>query len=158
MARRAGRHGPFRPTRSAPPAPTLTSGAAKHAANTVTEDSTHSTQGNIMNRKTFILVAALLAAAGARAQEATPEPAQAMPSAKTRAQVQQELAQARADGSIAAVSAGYDFVRRVALVKSRSQVQGEVLQARARGQLGTLNGEAHDFTRTAAGVTFYATR
>jgi hypothetical protein len=111
-----------------------------------------------MNRKTFILVAALLAAAGARAQEATPEPAQAMPSAKTRAQVQQELAQARADGSIAAVSVGYDFVRRVALVKSRSQVQGEVLQARARGQLGTLNGEAHDFTRPAAGVTFYATR
>lgn len=102
--------------------------------------------------KAHVILVAALVAAGAHAQEATPEPVAALPSAKSRVEVAQELARARADGSIAAVSAGYDFVRRVALTKTRADVQAEATQARSSGRLAALNGEAHDFAGAPRGA------
>jgi hypothetical protein len=75
----------------------------------------------------------------------------------SRAQVQQELAAARADGTISAVSAGYDFVRRAPAIKSRAQVQAELLQARSTQELAAIDREAHDF-RAAPRRPVYAQR
>jgi H+/gluconate symporter-like permease len=108
-------------------------------------------------QSTLILVAAMAAAFGARAQEATPEPVRATLSTTSRAEVQQQLAAARADGTIAAVSAGYDFARRMVATKSRAQVHTELLAARAGDELVAINREAHEF-RGATRATVYAQR
>jgi 1,2-phenylacetyl-CoA epoxidase PaaB subunit len=63
--------------------------------------------------------------------------------AKTRAEARAELAQARNDGSIHAVTEGYlDPARSVF---SRSEVRAELWLARANGVFASLNGEAYDF-------------
>ena len=103
--------------------------------------------------KTFLFatLAALVTtfAAPAMAQEATPEPTKAV-STKSRAQVAEELAQARRDGTSKAVSAGYDFVKPVASVRSRAEVRAELDAARASGEFADLNSEAPDIVAMSA--------
>ena len=102
--------------------------------------------------KTFLFatLAALVTtfAAPAMAQEATPEPTAV--STKSRAQVAEELAQARRDGTSKAVSAGYDFVKPVASVRSRAEVRAELDAARASGEFADLNSEAPDIVAMSA--------
>ncbi len=88
-----------------------------------------------------IVSAAALLSAGVQAQEATVEPAPAV-SQKTRAQVLAELAQARADGSIKAVSAGY--IEPAKSVRTRAEVLAEVRNAKANGEYAALNSETVD--------------
>jgi Domain of unknown function (DUF4148) len=93
----------------------------------------------------FATLTALAATFGtsAMAQEATPEAPKAM-STKTRAQVGQELAQARLDGTINATALGYDFVKPVASMKTRAEVRAELDAARASGEFADLNSPAPD--------------
>jgi hypothetical protein len=65
---------------------------------------------------------------------------------KSRADVRSELAQARADGSIRAGAADYDFVGRSVSAKSREQVRAELLAARASGELAAINAEVYGYT------------
>lgn len=92
-----------------------------------------------------IVSAVALLSAGAQAQEATADDmnfASAAVAQKTRAQVQTELAQARADGSIKAVSAGY--IEPAKSVKSRADVVAELRRAQANGEYAALNSEGVD--------------
>ena len=96
-----------------------------------------------MNTRTLISLAtfALAASAGsAFAQEATSDAWMNAVSTKTRAQVMAELKQARADGSIKAVSAGY--VPTLVSQKSRAEVHREVLAAARSGELARIDAEA----------------
>jgi hypothetical protein len=72
---------------------------------------------------------------------------------KTRAQVFAELAQARADGTIAAGSAGYDFVAAHDASKSRDQVLAELQRARASGALDAIDVEAWAYVPVRPPVT-----
>lgn len=94
------------------------------------------------------LAAAVLGAvtSTAYAQEATPDTWIAEAKAtKTVEQVRAELAQARRDGSVHAVTPGYDFAARSASTKLRLQVRADLYQARETGELDALNAEATDF-------------
>lgn len=107
-----------------------------------------------MNKpKTFLFatLTALAAVLGtpAMAQEATPEPTKAV-STKSRAQVNVELAQARGDGTISAVSPGYDFSKSMASTKSRAEVRAELDAARASGEFAELNSPAPDIVAMSA--------
>jgi hypothetical protein len=82
------------------------------------------------------------AAAPATAQEATPDTWIDRPVQKTRAQVRAELARARADGTIGAGSANYDFVAARDASKSREQVLAELRRAHASGALDAIDAEA----------------
>jgi len=99
-----------------------------------------------MNRKPLIAAAAiaLLGATSAFAQEATPDTWMQVASSKTRAQVQAELAQARADGSLQVFRAGYIETVKGA-PKARAEVRAAIEAARASGELQAINGEAYDF-------------
>jgi hypothetical protein len=66
---------------------------------------------------------------------------------KSRAQVLTELAQARADGSIKAVGAGYLPTLKVS--QPRADVRAALEQARATGELAALNSEVYEYTRPA---------
>jgi hypothetical protein len=87
---------------------------------------------------------ATFALAGA-AQEATPDRWMTGDALKSRAEVLQELAQARRDGSIRSTNANYDFVGRNSSSRSRADVRDEALTARSSGELAAVNAEAHDF-------------
>jgi 3-mercaptopyruvate sulfurtransferase SseA len=63
---------------------------------------------------------------------------------------------AREDGTINAVSANYDFVRRSPPVKTREQVRSELAVARASGEYAAANSEAHAFANGAARTPAYA--
>ena len=78
---------------------------------------------------------------GAIAQEATPDTWMKAGASKSRAQVKSELEQARKDGTIKAVTPGYDFVGQVAATKTREQVRAETAAARASGEYDALNAE-----------------
>ena len=67
-------------------------------------------------------------------------------STKSRAELHAELAQARADGSIRATAANYDFVAATQAQKSRDDVRRELQVARASGELAAINAEAYGFT------------
>jgi hypothetical protein len=90
------------------------------------------------------LVTATLAGA-ALAQEATPDTWMNVPSSKSRAQVQEELRQARLDGTIGFTAEGYDFAARTASIKTRDQVRAELMAARESGEFDVLNSEVHAF-------------
>jgi len=91
--------------------------------------------------KTLIAVAFSFAAIGsAVAKEATSDAWMNIDSSKSRAQVQAELAQARADGSIRAFSAGY--IPSVASSKTRAEVVAELSAARKSGELDRIHAEA----------------
>jgi hypothetical protein len=94
------------------------------------------------------IIASVIAAtfAGtALAQEATPDTWMNTSASKSRAQVQDELQQARIDGTIRFTSEGYDFVARSASPKSREQVRAELNASKESGEFDVLNAEAHSF-------------
>lgn len=99
-----------------------------------------------MNTRTLLALAtvAFAAASGsAFAQEAGSDAWMNAASTKTRAEVSAELAAARADGSIKAVSAGY--VNPIVAQKTRAQVRQDVLAAARSGELERLHAEAYAF-------------
>ncbi len=97
-----------------------------------------------MNRKTTLVAAAFaLLGTTAFAQEATPDTWQNAHLSKTRDQVRAELVQARKDGSIKAVSAGY--IEQVKVSRSRAEVQAELAAARASGELAAIDAPVYAF-------------
>jgi len=97
-----------------------------------------------MNRKTTLVAAAFaLLGTTAFAQEATPDTWQNVNLSKTRDQVRAELVQARKDGSIKAVSAGY--IEPVKVSRSRADVRAELAAARASGELAAINAPVYAF-------------
>jgi hypothetical protein len=93
--------------------------------------------------KTTSLIASLalvFAAGSALAQEATSDAWMNASGTKSRAQVQAELAQARADGSIKFASAGY--MEKVQSRQSRADVVAGVRSAMANGEIAQMNAEA----------------
>jgi hypothetical protein len=107
--------------------------------------------------KTSTLIAAItvsFAAAGtAFAQEATYELPQPVSSSLSRAQVQADLAQARADGSLLVTEADYQGRAPFASPLSRAEVRAETLAAIANGDVQRLNGEHNGFSVTTSGAT-----
>jgi len=99
--------------------------------------------------KTSTLIAAIavsFAAAGtAFAQEATYELPQPATSSVTRAQVQADLAQARADGSLRVTEADYQKGAPSESIRSRADVRAETLTAIANGEVHLLNSEQNSF-------------
>lgn len=81
-------------------------------------------------------------AGAAHAQEADADTWMAASSVKSRAQVQSELAQARADGTIKFGSASY--LEPVKTRRTRAEVVAEMLNARETGELAAINSETHD--------------
>lgn len=84
----------------------------------------------IMKKLTFLaypLVAllSLAAASVAFADDITPDTTASVPSLKTRAQVQAELVQARANGSIKAWSTSYNPLALARSIKSRDEVKAD---------------------------------
>jgi len=99
-----------------------------------------------MNTATTLIASVALAFAAvgsAVAQEAGSDAWMNAASTKSRAQVQTELAQARADGSIKAVSAGY--IETVKPSLTRAEVVAAVKAARASGELDRIDAEAWGF-------------
>jgi hypothetical protein len=98
-----------------------------------------------MNTRTVIASVALafVAAGSAVAQEAGSDDWMNASATKTRAQVQAELAQARADGSIKAYGAGY--MPTLVSSASRADVAATVQAARASGELDRIDAEAWAF-------------
>lgn len=93
--------------------------------------------------KTTSLIASLalvFAAGSALAQEATSDAWMNASATKSRAQVQAELAQARADGSIKFASAGY--MEKAQSRLSRADVMAGVRAALASGEIAQINAEA----------------
>jgi hypothetical protein len=99
-----------------------------------------------MNTRNILALAAIAFAAAsgsAFAQEATADGWMNATSTKTRADVMAELKQARADGSIRAVSAGY--LNPIVGQKTRAEVRAEVLAAARSGELQRVDAEAYAF-------------
>lgn len=94
-------------------------------------------------KKLSVAVASLMlvAAGTAFADDITPDTYNAVPSVKTREQVQAELAQAKADGSIKVWSTTYNQFSNVRSVKTRDQVVAELKAAQASGEYAVLNSE-----------------
>lgn len=85
----------------------------------------------------------LAAAAPVLAQEATPDTwLSSFQSTKTRAQVNAELATARADGTIKSGSTGY--IEKVAVSQPREAVREATRRAMASGEIAAINREAYD--------------
>lgn len=99
-----------------------------------------------------ITAVAALAGTAAFAQEATSDTWMNAASAKTRAEVQAELQQARADGSIRFSRAGY--IETLKSTKTREAVKAETLAARRSGELQHINAEVYGYElRQAPAVT-----
>jgi hypothetical protein len=107
--------------------------------------------------KTSTLIAALavsFAAAGtAFAQEATYELPQPVSSSLSRAQVQSELAQARAAGNLLVTEADYQKGAPFSSQISRAEVRAETLTAIANGEVQRLNSEQNGFSVMISGTT-----
>ncbi len=107
--------------------------------------------------KTSTLIAAIavsFAAAGtALAQEATYEMPQRASSELSRAQVQSELAQARAAGNLLVTEADYQKGAPFASQLSRAEVRAETLAAIANGEVQQLNSEQNGFSVMISGTT-----
>ena len=99
--------------------------------------------------KTSTLIAAIavsFAAAGtAFAQEATYELPQPATSSITRAQVQADLAQARADGSLRVTEADYQKGTPSESIRSRAEVQGRDAGRHRQRRSPSLNSEQNSF-------------
>lgn len=100
-----------------------------------------------MNAKSLIAAAAiaLVASPMAFAQDA--------PVAKTRAEVQAELAQARANGSLNFGDREVGNFEPIASTKSRAQAQAELAQARADGSLNAVSTESYGVPAPAAAAS-----
>lgn len=94
-------------------------------------------------KKLSIITLALMAAGAAFAESPTADDTatQSWAQTKTRAQVQDELLQARADGSIKVWSTQYNPLVVAKPVKSREQVRDELMAARASGEKDAMTGE-----------------
>ena len=115
----------------------------------------HRFKESIMNTRTLIAFATLsFAAAGAAvAQEATSDAWMQAAATTSRAQVTTELAQARADGSIKAVSAGYMPTLKAS--QPRADVVAATMAALRNGEIDRIDSEAYAFqlpTHTSAAV------
>lgn len=91
----------------------------------------------------LISLIALFSAGAALAESPTPDTsaAQVWSQTKTRSQVQAELFQARADGSIKMSSTSYNPLAVAKSVKTREAVRAEMLAARASGEASAIVGE-----------------
>ncbi len=100
---------------------------------------------NTRQRLASVAIAAVAAFSGtaAFAQEATSDAWMNAASTKTRAEVQAELQQARADGSIRFSRAGY--IETLKSTKSRDAVTAETLAARSTGELAHINAEVYGY-------------
>ena len=86
---------------------------------------------------------AVLSAGSAFADDPTPDRVARVPSLKTRAQVNDEMALAKRDGSAKAWSFSYQnkLVNQVKSERPREAVKAEVLAARRSGELNAFVGE-----------------
>lgn len=109
-------------------------------------------------RLVSVAIAAVAAFAGtaAFAQEATSDAWMNSASTKTRADVQAELQQARADGSIRFSRAGY--IETLKSSQSREAVKAETLAARKTGELAHINAEVYGYEQVLAPVLARAGR
>lgn len=99
-----------------------------------------------MNAKPLIVAAfALVAAAGASAQEAVYEPPQPIASATSRAAVTADLQQARANGTLLVTEADHQSWGLFVATRSRAEVRAEVLDAASSGELQALHAETNSF-------------
>jgi hypothetical protein len=91
----------------------------------------------------LVTLMALFSAGAALADSPTPDntASQVWAQTKTRAQVQAELLQARADGSIKMTSISYNPLAASQSVKTREAVRAEMLAARASGEAAANVGE-----------------
>ena len=105
---------------------------------------------------TIVVAIAGFASFAASAQEATSNAWMNSASTKTRAVVQAELQQARADGSIRFSRAGY--IETLQSTKSRDAVKAETLAARSSGELQHINAEVYGYQPTLAPVLALAGR
>ncbi|MCU0923305.1 MAG: DUF4148 domain-containing protein [Burkholderiaceae bacterium] len=107
--------------------------------------------------KTSTLIAAIavsFAAAGtAFAQEATYELPQPASSTVTRAQVQAQLAQARAEGNLLVTEADYQKGAPFESQFTRAEVKADTLAAIASGEVQLLNREQNSFSVSIPGAT-----
>ena len=113
---------------------------------------------NTRQRLASVAIAAVAAFSGAAAfaQEATSDAWMNAASTKTRAEVQAELQQARADGSIRFSRAGY--IETLTSTKSRDAVKAETLAARSTGELAHINAEVYGYEQVQAPVLARAGR
>lgn len=97
--------------------------------------------------KPTTLIVSVLALTGtvAFAQEATPDDWLKIGSTKSRAEVQAELQQARQDGTMRRLRAGYNET--INFSKARAQVAAETIAAQQSGELAAINGEVYAFER-----------
>lgn len=108
-----------------------------------------------MNKTATLAALALVFAAGsALAQEAGSDAWMNIHSTKTRAQVQAELVQARADGSIK--FAGSSYLEKIAAPKTRAQVVAETQAALKNGDAARIQAEAYAFEPVAKPTTHVA--
>lgn len=89
----------------------------------------------------LVVIASLAAAGSAFADDPTIDDSARSVSLKSRAQVQDELFAARADGSIKVWSISYNPLRVAKSVKTRAEVKADVLAARGQSFDATWYGE-----------------
>lgn len=88
----------------------------------------------------FIAALSILLNGPVLAQEATPDTWISATSSASRAQIARELAQAERDGTIHAVSIGYDFVKHSHTgTLTRAEVRAQLDAARASGELASID-------------------
>lgn len=94
-------------------------------------------------KKLSLFTLVLVAAGSALGESPTPDDtaSHVFAQPKTRAQVQAELMQARADGSIKVWSTQYNPLQVAQSTKSRADVLAALHAARANGELGVYSGE-----------------
>jgi hypothetical protein len=100
-----------------------------------------------MNRKSLLSLAtlsiALIGSGAAFAQEATPDTWTQVAGNKSRVEVNAELQQARANGSILAGERGY--IEPARSVASRAPVNAEAVAALRSGEAEVINAQAYAF-------------
>jgi len=95
----------------------------------------------MMNKLTLVAALSLVAAGAAFADDPTPDNTASALSLKSRAQVQAELVQARADGSAKAWSTSYNPLALAKSEKTRAQVQAELAATQGDSLARALVGE-----------------
>lgn len=89
----------------------------------------------------FVAAASFVASGAALADDITPDFTASVPSLKSRADVQAELARARADGSMKVWSTQYNPLTVAKSLRSRDEVRAEAAAAARAGTDAQLHGE-----------------